>query len=80
MSTRGWLGIGPLPSRVGETLQVAYPAINAVLFAVFGFAKSAPAILNIFFSAWTAVPVYHLALLLVRRNEQVRQAYLGGTT
>lgn len=74
-----WMGLGPMPSRVGDTLQVAYPTINAVLFLAFGFARAAPAILNIFFSAWTAIPVYHLAMLLVRRNEGVARLAAGLT-
>lgn len=74
-----WQGVGPMPSRVGDTLQVAYPAINAVLFLVFGFARSAPTVLNIFFSAWTAVPVYHLAKLLVRGNTHVARLAAGLT-
>lgn len=74
-----WRGIGPFPSRIGENLQVGYPTINAVLFYLFGFAKSAPAILNIFCSVWAAIPVYHLAMLLVRRNEGVARLAAGLT-
>lgn len=66
-----WLGRGPFPSRMGESLQIAYPAMNAGIYAIFGFAKAAPSVVNMFLSAWTAIPVYHLAMLLVRRNEQV---------
>jgi hypothetical protein len=74
-----WSGLGPMPSRMMATLQLAYPAINATLFALFGFAKAAPAVLNMFFSVWTAIPIYHLALLLVRRNERVARLAAGLT-
>ena len=74
-----WHGLGPLPSHVDETLQVGYPGINAVLFSIFGFAKSAPAILNMFFSCWTAVPIYFLTMLLVRENEDVARIAAGLT-
>jgi hypothetical protein len=53
--------------------------MNATLYAFFGFAKAAPAVLNMFFSVWTAIPVYHLALLLVRRNEAVARLAAGLT-
>lgn len=74
-----WIGLGPMPARVGDTLQVAYPTLNAALFLVFGFARGAPAILNIFFSAWTAVPVFHLAMLLVHGNVRVARLAAGLT-
>lgn len=74
-----WHGLGPLPSHVDETLQVGYPGINAVLFMAFGFAKSAPAVLNMFFSAWTAVPAYFLAMLVVRDNKGVARLAAGLT-
>lgn len=74
-----WSGLGPMPSRIGENLQVAYPAINAALYALFGFARAAPAVLNMFFSVWTVIPVYHLALLIVRRNESVARLAAGLT-
>ena len=64
-------GDAGFPDRLKDTLQLAYPAMNAALFAVFGPAKAAPAIANIFFSCWTAVPIYHLVLVVVRRNEGV---------
>lgn len=75
-----WRGLGPMPQNLHESLQVGYPGINAVIFAVFGFAKAAPAVLNIFFSAWTAIPVYHFTLLLVRRNKGVARLAAGLTT
>jgi hypothetical protein len=66
-----WNGVGPLPRALTESVQFAYPGINAAIYLVFGPAKAAPAILNMFFSAWTAIPLYHLALQLVRRNRAV---------
>lgn len=74
-----WSGLGPMPSRMMATLQVAYPALNAVLYSMFGFAKAAPAVLNMYFSVWTAIPIYHLTLLLVRRNERVARLAAGLT-
>lgn len=76
---RYWQGTGPFPSRIGGTLQVGYPSINAVVFLVFGYAKSAPAVLNMFFSVWTAIPVYHLVLDLVRKNRAVARIAAGLT-
>lgn len=76
---RFWMGEGRMPSRVEGTLQLAYPAMNAVIFLAFGFAKSAPAMLNVFMSAWTAIPVYYLTLLLVRQNRSVARLAAGLT-
>ncbi len=61
----------PFPRRLADSIQIGYPLINAGVFAVFGPARSAPAILNVFLSVWTAIPVYYLALMLVRSNEGV---------
>jgi len=61
----------PFPNRLEDTLQLAYPAWNAFLFLIFGPAKAAPAMTNIFFSCWTAVPLYHLALHASRGDEVV---------
>ncbi len=74
-----WSGLGPMPSRMAETLQLAYPAMNATIYALFGFAKAAPAVVDMFFSVWTAIPIYHLALLLVRKNEAVAKLAAGLT-
>ncbi len=65
-----WEG-GSFPNALKDTLQVAYPWMNAAHFAVFGPAKAAPAVTNIFFSCWTAIPIYHLVLVVVRGNERV---------
>lgn len=64
-------GDAPFPERLEDTLQLAYPTMNAALFAVFGPARAAPGVANMFFSCWTALPIYHLVLVIVRRNEVV---------
>ena len=46
---------GSFPAQLQDTLQVLYPAMNAVLFWIFGQAKAAPAITNIFFGVWAAI-------------------------
>lgn len=64
-------GDAPIPRGLADTLQIAYPSMNAALFAVFGPAKAAPAVANMFFSCWTAIPLYHIALAVVRDNDDV---------
>ena len=71
---------GPFPRRLDGSLQVGYPLMNAAVFTVFGTVRAAPAIVNIFLSSWTAVPVFHMALLLVRRHEGVARWAAGLTT
>lgn len=55
----------PLPSALRGSLQVGYPVMNAALFAVFGEAYRAPAMLNIFLSVWVAVPILRLCRIIV---------------
>ncbi|MFQ5536421.1 MAG: hypothetical protein ACE5GJ_03110 [Gemmatimonadota bacterium] len=72
-------GQGPFPHRLSDTLQIGYPVLNGVIYLIFGPAKAAPAVLNMFFSVWTAVPIYHLAMHLVRRNRDVARWSAGLT-
>lgn len=74
-----WQGHGAMPSQLGGSLQVGYGGINAIVFAIFGVAKRAPAVLNIFFSAWTAIPAYYLAMMVVRENRGVAKLAAGLT-
>lgn len=66
-----FFGGAPLPTRLRDTLQVGYPSLNALLFLVFGPAKVAPPVVNVFLSAWTAIPVYSLARLLLPDSRPV---------
>jgi hypothetical protein len=68
---RSWQGIGPPPPRLTDTLQIGYPVINAVLVVVFGAARAAPAVVNIFMGTWLAIPIYYMALVIVRGNRAV---------
>ncbi len=68
---RNWQGVGPMPARLGESLQVGYPVINALLSFVFGPARAAPAVVNLFLGTWLAIPVYYLTVLVVRENRAV---------
>ncbi|MGI9628589.1 MAG: hypothetical protein ACR2QM_17270 [Longimicrobiales bacterium] len=65
---QAWEGSRDLPLKVVGTLQVGYYYLNAVLQRLFGPAPGAPAVLNVFFGAWTTIPVYFLALSVVRGN------------
>lgn len=69
----------PFPYRLRESFQIGYPALNAVLFLVFGEAKVAPAVLNIFLSVWTAVPLYHVVHRLTRGRESTARLAAGLT-
>lgn len=64
-------GEGNLPERLRGSLQVGYAFLNGAIFSVFGTAKVAPAIVNLFLSCWTAIPVYYLAMALVRQHRRV---------
>lgn len=66
-----WRGLRGPPPRVTDSIQVGYYYMNAALFAVFGRAPAAPAVLNTFLASWTAVPVYHLAKLICRGHRGV---------
>jgi len=68
---RSWQGLAPTPAKLTGTLQVGYPAINALFDLVFGPARDAPAVFNLFMGTWLAVPVYYLTLLIVRENRGV---------
>ncbi len=68
---RNWRGLGPVPPKLASTLQVGYPVMNAALYFVFGRARAAPDVVNLFLGTWMAVPVYYLALLVVRENRGV---------
>jgi hypothetical protein len=69
----------PLPAKLASTVQLAYPTMNAVLYFFFGKARAAPSMLNILLSAWTAIPVYHLTLEVVRKNAAVARWAAGLT-
>jgi hypothetical protein len=69
----------PFPSRLQDTLQVGYPGLNALLFLVFGPAHVAAPAVNIYLSAWTAVPVYNLSRLLLPRRRAVARLAAGFT-
>ncbi len=68
---RSWQALGPTPAKLTGTLQIGYPVINAVLSLVFGPARAAPAVLNVFMGTWLAVPIYYMTLLIVRQNRAV---------
>ncbi len=78
--SRNWAGLGPVPSQLVGSLQVAYPTLNALAFTIFGDAKGPVPMLNIFLSTWTAIPAYHLALTLLRGNVSVARWAAGLTT
>lgn len=68
---RSWRGAGPTPHDLVGTFQVGYPVLNAVLDLIFGPARAAPDVVNLFLGAWMAVPVYYMTFLIVRRNRAV---------
>lgn len=70
---------GPFPSRLEGTVQVGYPAMNAGLFLVFGPAMVAPAVVNIFLSAWTALPIYSLSRAVLPDQRGVARLAAGLT-
>ena len=63
---QAWDGRRDLPLKVLGTLQIGYYYLNALLQRLFGPAPGAPAVLNVFFGAWTIIPVYFLTLSAVR--------------
>ena len=68
---RAWsLGL-PVPRHAAEGLQSGYYLFNGALFRLFGEARSAPAILNVFMGAWLPVVLYATVLRVVRRNRHV---------
>lgn len=68
---RSWRGIGSAPPKLSDTLQIGYPVINAVLSLMFGPARAAPAVVNLFMGTWLAIPVYYIAMMIVRGNRSV---------
>ena len=67
---QSWQGLRPTPPKASGT-QFGYYAINAVSFFIFGRGAGAPVALNILFASWVALPVYFLALAVVRGNHAV---------
>jgi len=72
-----WTEGTPLPRQLRDTFQIGYPAINASLFAVFGEANVAPAVLNVFFSVWTAIPIYNVVRILLPDEPRVARISAG---
>lgn len=68
---RAWSLDLPLPGRATDGVEVGYYLFNGGLFRVFGDVPAAPAIVNAFLGAWVVVPVYLIALRVVRGNHGV---------
>lgn len=68
-----WTTGGPLPERLTGTLQVGFPFLNAVAFLLFGPARAAVPILNLFLGCWLAIPIYHMTRLAVQGSRPVAE-------
>ncbi len=68
---QSWDGLREMPEKATGSLQVGYYFLNAILQRVFGPSPAAAPILNIFFGAWAAAPVYFLAKVCVQGNRGV---------
>ena len=61
---QSWRGLGGVPERMQDTLQLGYFWTNAALFAVFGRVAEAVAVVNLFVSVWTVGIMYAIARML----------------
>ncbi len=61
----------PLPRHASGGLQAGYYLFNGFVFGLFGEARAAPAMFNVFMGAWTPVVVYATVVRVVRRNHGV---------
>ncbi len=66
-----WQGRGPVPSKLRGSLQVGFPTMNAVAFLIFGPAKAAVAVVNIFLMTWCAIPVYYTLASIVPNQPRI---------
>ncbi|MEQ8329603.1 MAG: hypothetical protein RH859_03975 [Longimicrobiales bacterium] len=70
---RAWTEGAPLPPRALDSLQVGYYYYVAVFNLLLGEPSSGPVAVNIFLSAWTAVPIYYAAYLVANQHRGVAE-------
>ena len=69
-----WQGLRPRPTQLQGSLQVGFPAMNAVAFFIFGPAKAAIAIVNSFLMTWCAIPVYYTMRYVVPGHDRIARS------
>ncbi len=68
---------GVFPQQMGDSLQLGYPLMNAVLYGLFGEVRAGPAVVNMLLSVWTAVVVYALTMSLCRGDRARARLAMG---